>query len=124
MFPKTMLAALSLALLLGAASATAAAPPKAPPQLNVAQFASCLREELVHAAANEADTADTITDAVPPSAPLDLAAIRRAWDLNAADGLLVYLSLYAGKRLPLLNATVQAPAYARWQLRFEPEARS
>ena len=120
-----MLATLSLALLL--AAATAAAPPKAPPQLNVAQFASCLREELGHAhaaAANEADTGAATTDAVPPAAPLDLAAIRRAWDLNAADGLLVYLSLYAGKRLPLLNATVQAPAYARWQLRFEPEARS
>ena len=84
--------------------AIASPPPKAPPQLNITSFANCLRARL---------------PAINNDEPLDLATIHDSWNLTATDGLLVYVSLYAGKRLPVLNATVQEPAYKRWALRFE-----
>ena len=90
-------------VLMCAFAATASTPlPKVPQQLNSSGFAACLASQ---------------TGGNLPN----LAATKATWNLTGSDGLLVYLSLYAGKRLPLLNSTVQQPAYERWGVRFETE---
>ncbi len=45
---------------------------------------------------------------------------KNAYAFSLADGFLLYLSLYADLRLPLLNAT-QARAFAAWDTRFNDE---
>eukprot|EP00466_Bigelowiella_natans_P002550 jgi/Bigna1/84092/fgenesh1_pg.122_\ len=69
-------------------------------QLNTTAFAACLSP------AGYRDTAD-------------LTAIRAINDLTNTDGVLVYLSVYAGEREPMLNKTVQQPAYERFSVAYE-----
>jgi len=37
-------------------------------------------------------------------------------EMNLKDGLLLYLSLYAGQRFPVINESLQQPAYERWSV--------
>lgn len=65
------------------------------PELNVDGFACCLAERV----------------------PLQrYGVMRRSMGLDAASsaGLLAYLAFYNGKRFPLLNETIQQPAFERW----------
>ena len=57
---------------------------RAPPQLNRTSFARCL----------------SAAGAFSPSELPDLRLMRSAHDLKVDDGLLMYLSLYAGQRFP------------------------
>ena len=70
---------------------------RAPPQLNRTSFARCL----------------SAAGAFSPSELPDLRLMRSAHDLKVDDGLLMYLSLYAGQRFPKINETWQQPAYLR-----------
>mmetsp|Transcript_14998 Transcript_14998/g.36719 ORF Transcript_14998/g.36719 Transcript_14998/m.36719 type:complete len:306 (+) Transcript_14998:363-1280(+) len=75
------------------------------PQLNATAFAACLS---------------------PPGVreKLNLRAIRLANNLTIADGILSYLSVYAGERLPLLNKTVQQPSYERFSVAYEMKGKA
>ena len=79
---------------------------RAPPQLNQGNFALCL------SASN--------TSSRPTVLP-DLELMRSEHDVKVDDGLLIYLALYAGQRLPAINETWQQPAYERWSSAFESE---
>ena len=81
---------------------------RAPPQLNRTSFARCL----------------SAAGAFSPSELPDLRLMRSAHDLKVDDGLLMYLSLYAGQRFPKINETWQQPAYLRWSTAFEAEEAS
>ena len=62
--------------------------PPPPPQLNTSAFATCL----LRRGGNST-----------PDAPPDLPALKRRYNFSLADGLLIYLALYPGQRLPALN---------------------
>lgn len=72
------------------------------PQLNASAFASCL-------------SLRGVTHRALPNLP----AIRTHYQLSVADGLLLYLALYAGDRRAGLNATQQR-AFERWSTPYEP----
>lgn len=67
--------------------------------LNVDSFACCLAR------------------AVPAQ---DYAGIRHAMDLSVASTaeLLFYLAFYSGQRFPVLNTTLQQPAFERWDVPY------
>eukprot|EP00948_MAST-09A_sp_MAST-9A-sp1_P001145 g1145.t1 len=71
-------------------------------KLNTTSFAACL-------AAQSSGNLPSLTET------------KQYWNLSYTDDLLVYLSLYAGKRFPLLNETIQQPAFVRWALRFSSQ---
>ena len=67
---------------------------------------------------NETTFAECLALASPPGfIPLNLLSTRTAYNLSLADGLLLYLALYAGNRRPELNATQQL-AFDRWSPPF------
>eukprot|EP00753_Platysulcus_tardus_P005937 PLAT13788.1.p1 GENE.PLAT13788.1~~PLAT13788.1.p1 ORF type:complete len:279 (+),score=110.21 PLAT13788.1:31-867(+) len=90
---KSVVAVLAVAALAAAAAA--------PQQLNTTAYAGCL--------------------GMPSSAPPQLASVAQEWKLSEFDGLLVYLAVYSGWRFPVLNETVQQPAYERWSVAVEPK---
>jgi hypothetical protein len=96
----------SFLILLGAQSALAApaaAPADTvPAQLNVGGFAYCLAQEAPR---------------------FDLDAERESFRFNELDLLLLYLSVYPGKRIPGLAERLQDPAHARWTVAFETRER-
>ena len=100
-----LLTAGAIALMLTSSCVTAA-PSRhhpVPPQLNTSAFACCL-------------ALGGGSDAVF----VNLTEAKNAYAFSLADGFLLYLSLYADLRLPLLNAT-QARAFAAWDTRFNDE---
>lgn len=70
------------------------------PQLNATAFAACL----------------ALGGGGSPFASPDLPDIKSTYDLSANDGLLIYLAVYAGQREPVINASMQQPAW----LKFSP----
>ena len=90
-------------LLLASYSASATEQPSAsldsvPPQLNVPGFAYCLAQEAPR---------------------VDLDAERSAHGMSEKDLLLLYLSVYPGKRLPAPLSLLQDSAHKRWTIAFE-----
>lgn len=71
---------------------------EAPPQLNVPGFAYCLAQE---------------------EPRVDLDAEAKAYGFSSSDLLVIYLSLYPGKRLPGPLARLQDKAHSRWARAFE-----
>ena len=92
-------------VVVAAATATiqAAAPPP-PPQLNRTAFAACL----------------VLGGGATPKRTPDLPAIKAAFGLAADDGLLAYLAVYPGQREPLINTTIQQPAWEKFAPPFWP----
>ena len=74
-----------------------------PLQLNASAFASCL----------------TLQSSAPPGALPNLPLIKQTYNLTAADGLLLYVAFYAGKRFWWLNTT-QQKAFERWSTPYWP----
>lgn len=90
--------ALAAAAALAAASAS---PAPTPPQLNTTSFARCLQGGHPRFSLAESVGED---------------------GLNSTDALLVWLAVYAGERFPILNSTLQEPAYRRWGPPFDSAA--
>lgn len=103
MSPVRLLAAvfalLALAGGVDAAPHAAAATPSVPPQLNTTSFARCLQGSHPRFSLPGEVGGDNLTD---------------------TDGLLVWLAVYAGERLPFVNSTLQQPAFERWGRRYWP----
>jgi hypothetical protein len=94
-----------VAAVLGALAASAcpgAAHAAVPPQLNVSGFAYCLAQEAPR---------------------VDLGAEARDNGFSATDGLLLYLSVYPGKRFPAPIGNLQESAHERWAVALEPRER-
>eukprot|EP01006_Ploeotia_vitrea_P039431 TRINITY_DN66349_c5_g8_i1.p2 TRINITY_DN66349_c5_g8~~TRINITY_DN66349_c5_g8_i1.p2 ORF type:complete len:302 (+),score=153.73 TRINITY_DN66349_c5_g8_i1:1-906(+) len=85
------------ALAVAAMAAVAAAAKPEPPQLNVTSFAACLQD-----GRPVFDVQDEV----------------KAFGLSKNDLLIVYLSVYAGERLPIVNTTLQQPAFEKWGVAF------
>ena len=49
--------------------------------------------------------------------------MRRNYNFSIVDGLLTYLALYPGERLPgVINTTIQQPAFERWSTAFDSQS--
>lgn len=84
-----------------AASTLTTGAPVVPPQLNTNSFAGCL------ATVGCADC------------PANVKPLKQKYHIHLTDGLLTYLSVYAGLRIPgIINSTIQQPAYERWAVNF------
>src|SRR5690242_4882510 len=88
---------MGLGILLGLVLPSAHALGKAPPQLNIAGFASCLEQS--------------------GPAP-DLDAVREQYRPSSLDLLILHLALYPGKTLPGLDAA-HRQAYEDWEVAYE-----
>jgi hypothetical protein len=77
--------------------------PDAPSQLNAPGFAYCLAQD---------------------APQVDLGGMRADFALGDFDLLLLYLSVYPGKRIPGLAETFQTPAHDRWARAFERPEKS